>query len=136
MSKETTTAEISVETWRRCQLLKRRPGESMDELFSRALDALEEQQEQQEETQSAREEAEAAAAATGLDDDWQAALVAVWAYLREEGAASPSDIREAVYADQPCDSGEEWWWKKLSDEIGQLPGVERASQRRFEYTGD
>jgi len=136
MSKDTTTAEISVETWRRCQLLKRRPGESMDELFSRALDALEEQQQQREETKTSREEAEAAAAATGLDDDWQAALVAVWAYLRKVGDASPSDIRDAVYAEQSCDSSPEWWWKKLSDEIGQLPGVERVSQRRFEYTGD
>jgi hypothetical protein len=134
MSKDTTTAEISVETWRRCQLLKRRPGESMDELFSRALDALEEQQERREETKTAREEAEAAAAATGLDDEWQAALVAVWAHLREVGEASPSDIRDAVHPEHPCDSGEEWWWKKLSDEIAQLPGVERRSQRRFEYT--
>jgi len=134
MTKDKTSAEISVETWRRCQMLKRRPGESMDELFSRALDALEEQQEASEAAETAGEAAEAAAADTGLKEDWQAALVAVWEHLREVGEASPSEIRDAVHPEHPCDSSPEWWWKKLGGEIDQLPGVERVSQRRFEYS--
>jgi predicted CopG family antitoxin len=121
-----TNIPVSEQVWRELNSRKN-PGDSFDDVLRRELGLV---------NHHDRADADAAAAATGLDEDWQAALVAVWAYLREVGEASPSDIRDAVYADQPCDSGEEWWWKKLGDEIAQLPGAERVSQRRFEYTGD
>jgi predicted CopG family antitoxin len=121
-----TNIPVSEQVWRELNSRKN-PGDSFDDVLRRELGLV---------NHHDRADAEAAAAATGLGEDWQAALVAVWEHLREVGEASPSDIRDAVHPEHPCDSGQQWWWKKLSDEIDQLPGVERASQRRFEYTGD
>lgn len=120
-----TNIPVSDEVWRELNSRKN-PGDSFDDVLRRELGLVDEDR---------RQQAEAAAADTGLDEDWQAALVAVWAYLQEVGEASPSDIRDAVYAEEPCDSSPEWWWKKLSGEIAAMPGVERVSQRRFEWTG-
>jgi predicted CopG family antitoxin len=120
-----TNIPVSDEVWRELNSRKN-PGDSFDDVLRRELGLMDEDR---------RQHAEAAAADTGLGEDWQAALVAVWAYLQEAGEASPSDIRDAVHPEQPCDSGEEWWWKKISGEISAMPGVERVSQRRFEWTG-
>jgi len=59
------------------------------------------------------------------------AFVAIWEYIQNEGEASPKDIREAVHADHPAGHEIDWWWKKLGPHVEELPGVERASQRRF-----
>jgi hypothetical protein len=118
-----TNIPVSEQVWRELNSRKD-PGDSFDDVLRRELGLVDHYD---------RADAEAAAAATGLGDDWQAALVAVWAYLREVGEASPSAIRDAVHPEHPCDSGEDWWWKKLSGELDQLPGVERVSQRRFEF---
>jgi len=120
-----TNIPVSDEVWRELNARKN-PGDSFDDVLRRELGLVDHHD---------RADAEAAAAATGLDGDWQAALVAVWEHLRDVGEASPSEIRDAVHPEQSCDSGEEWWWKKLGGEIGELPGVERVSQRRFEWGG-
>ena len=117
-----TNIPVSDEVWRELNSRKN-PGDSFDDVLRRELGLVDEDR---------RQRAEAAAADTGLGEDWQAALVAVWAYLQEVGEASPSDIRDAVHPEEPCDSSPEWWWKKLSGEIAAMPGVERVSQRRFE----
>lgn len=64
------------------------------------------------------------------------ALVAIWQLLQERGEASPSEIKRALYDEHACGHSEEWWWKKLGPLIDELPGVERANQRRFVATAD
>jgi len=118
-----TNIPVSDEVWRELNSRKN-PGDSFDDVLRRELGLVDEDR---------RQQAEAAAADTGLNEDWQAALVAVWDHLREVGEASPNDIRDAVHPEHACDSSPEWWWKKLGGEIAAMPGVERVSQRRFEF---
>lgn len=64
------------------------------------------------------------------------AIEGMWRYVRDEAPVSPQDIRDNVFAEHSAGKDSvEWWWKKLSEFLDDAPGVERTSQRRYEFVG-
>lgn len=62
-------------------------------------------------------------------------LLRVREYVRDHGAASPQDLRDDVHDDR-IGKSEDYWWKKVSKIIDEVPGIHRESQRRIVWTGD
>ena len=103
---------------------QKRPGESFDDVLRRELGLA-----------RPTDDLDAALADLPLDEEWQAAARACHAYIREHGEVSPQELRDEVHPEVPVASSPEWWLKKLGGELAKLPGIERASQRRYEWRG-
>lgn len=74
----------------------------------------------------------------GTSDAEADAVVAVVEYIRDEGWATPQEIRDAVHDDHPAGShNPEWWWRdKIAGLLEAVDCVERVHQRRVEWVGE
>lgn len=62
------------------------------------------------------------------------AVVAMVAFLRDAGSASPQEIRAGVYESTPANYASAMtWWENLKPVFAALPCVEQVTVRRWEY---
>ena len=67
----------------------------------------------------------------------RAAIVDVFRYLREHGAAKTGDIQDAVYPEYADEWGSErTMWNTLDRYLNRVPGVEKGGYGEWTYTGD
>lgn len=82
------------------------------------------------------DEVEAALDRADTAPDRAAALRGAFAFLSYWGEATPYEIRDAVYSEQPAgyDSSEAWWEGFAREGLAALPGIE-PDEEAWRYTG-
>lgn len=80
---------------------------------------------------------EAALERADLAPDRAAALRGAFAFLSYWGEATPYEIRDAVYSEQPAgyDSSKAWWDDLVGDRLADLPEIEPAGDGAWRYAG-
>lgn len=83
------------------------------------------------------DEVEAALEHADLAPDRAAALRGAFAFLSYWGEATPYEIRDAVYSEQPAgyDSSEAWWKGFVREGLADLPGIGPAGDGAWRYAG-
>jgi len=121
-----TNIPVSDEVWKQLNIRKE-PGESFDDVLRRELGL--------DTTSDLPREVDTYLAQLDVSDSERDAVEAMWRYVRDESPVSPQDIRDEVHPGNETGKDTEWWWKKLSPFLDEAPGIDRASQRRYQFVG-
>jgi len=108
--------------------MKKNPGESFDDVLRRELGL--------ETDGDLPVDVAQYLAELDISDTERAAVQAMYEYVRDNGECAPQDLKADVQPTHTAGKNNtEHWFSTLSDYLDACPGIERASQRRYEFDG-
>lgn len=124
-----TTINVDEEIWKYLNSQRQDPSETLNDVLRRELfgdrtdwdDRLRE-----------------ALSDRDLSEDRQEAIAAMWTMIKTEEEVAPADLKSELYEKYPggYGSGPDYWHRQLGDILETMPGIKRASQRRWVWSGD